>query len=728
MHVKKLPLYAVLGLIIAIVLAACSPAAAAPPVQEVEPCPTLPAPEECLECEVPEIPACPAPVERPLEAQWKSSGHADSDAEAFVHWDGDDPAVVSESCAKCHSSYGYQDFLGADGSEAGVVSQAAALGSTVDCAACHNDATQTLASVVFPSGVEITGLGAEARCMQCHQGRASKVSVDGKIEAAGVTDMDAVSEDLGFTNIHYFAAAATQFGSQAMGGYQYEGKSYDPRFAHVDGVDTCIDCHDPHTLEVKVDSCVECHAGVASAEDLKDIRMMGSRADYDGDGDTAEGVYYEIEGLREVLYQAMQRYSAEVAGSTIGYEGHSYPYFFTDADGNGAIDEEEAVRDNSYAGWTGRLTKAAYNYQTSIKDPGAFAHGGKYIIELLFDSIADLNSALADPIDMSTARRLDAGHFASSTEAFRHWDEDGEVSSRCAKCHSDSGLPTYLEEGVTVSAEVSSGFSCTTCHDKTSEDFALHVVETVTFPSGAKADSGNAASNICLNCHQGRASGLSVDAAVAESGEDEVLEDQGFINVHYFAAGATLLGSEANGAYQYAGQEYAGQLEHIEGAQTCVECHDPHGLTADVDKCSTCHQTTDIRTIRMSQTDYDGDGDTTEGLAEEVATMEAALYAAMQDYAADVLGAPIAYDAGTYPHFLNDLNGNGTVDDDEGDRSNGYTSWTPRLLGAAYNYQFVHKDPGGFAHNSDYVLQVLYDSLQSLGDQVAVDVSAMTRP
>jgi len=40
-------------------------------------------------------------VERAFEAQWKSSGHADATAEAFVHWDEDDPAVVSETCLHC---------------------------------------------------------------------------------------------------------------------------------------------------------------------------------------------------------------------------------------------------------------------------------------------------------------------------------------------------------------------------------------------------------------------------------------------------------------------------------------------------------------------------------------------------------------------------------------------------------------------------------------------------
>ena len=42
--------------------------------------------------------------------------------------------------------------------------------------------------------------------------------------------------------------------------------------------------------------------------------MQGSLVDYDGDGDMEEGIYYEIEGLQEMLYEAMQAYGAEVAG------------------------------------------------------------------------------------------------------------------------------------------------------------------------------------------------------------------------------------------------------------------------------------------------------------------------------------------------------------------------------------------------------------------------------
>src|SRR3990172_631579 len=76
-----------------------------------------------------EVPVAPEGPEVPFLEAWSGSGHADDTAEAFNHWNEDDPAVVSASCAKCHSTYGYQDFLGVDGSEFGVVDADAEIGS-----------------------------------------------------------------------------------------------------------------------------------------------------------------------------------------------------------------------------------------------------------------------------------------------------------------------------------------------------------------------------------------------------------------------------------------------------------------------------------------------------------------------------------------------------------------------------------------------------------------------
>src|SRR6185503_3562178 len=63
----------------------------------------------------------PEPVAVPNLTEWESSAHNAVDTEPFRHWDADDPAEVPTSCAKCHSTAGYQDFLGADGSEANKV-------------------------------------------------------------------------------------------------------------------------------------------------------------------------------------------------------------------------------------------------------------------------------------------------------------------------------------------------------------------------------------------------------------------------------------------------------------------------------------------------------------------------------------------------------------------------------------------------------------------------------
>ena len=652
---------------------------------------------------------------------WSSSGHADAEAEAFRHWDGEDPQEVPVSCAKCHSEGGHLDFLGADGTEPGVVNNPAAVDTTVTCTACHNPVSVIKDSVVFPSGVEITGLDASARCMECHQGRESTVSVNNSIENAGL-GLDDVSADLGFRNIHYLAAAASLYGSEVHGSYEYEGMAYQTKFEHVPGYDSCVGCHDPHTLELKVDECSACHTNVASAEDLHAIRMPGSMVDYDGDGSMDESIYDELEGMQELLYQAIQAYASEVAGTPIVYDSHSYPYFFADMNDSGEMDEG----DERYSSFTPLLLMAAYNFQAYEKDPGAFAHNAKYHAMVLYDSIASLNEMLAEPIDIMALHRNPPGHFDGTAEAFRHWDADGEVSGSCSKCHTSEGLPFMLDQGVTIAFPPSTSLACSTCHTNF-EDFSLFVSNEVEFPSGAVLSFGEeVTSNLCINCHQGRESGPSVDAAIAAAGvgDDDVSEALRFLNVHYFAAGATLFGADAQGIYQYEGKEYAGQFMHVPGFSTCAECHSPHALTVNEEQCMTCHAgVEDPHAIRMMAGDYDGDA-ADEGVAGEIDTMREALMSAIQAYGADVVGTPIAYNAVSYPYWFTDTNGDGVAEGDEAVRDNGYATWTPRLLRAAYNYQYAMKDPGGFAHNGRYVAQALYDSIEDLGG----DVSGMTRP
>jgi hypothetical protein len=697
--------------------------------------------------------------------EWQNSPHADVESESFRHWDADDPQEVPTSCAKCHSSAGYQDFLGVDGSEAGVVDAAAPVTTVVDCVACHNSATADKSSVVFPSGMEIANLGAESICMECHQGRESKISVDRQItdtfKLDPVEDLDTVVAPLvdeakkvtttfGFRNIHYYAAAATQYGTLAKGGYEYEGMSYDGKFEHPAPFDTCTGCHDAHSLEMNLEACATCHEGVETAEDLAGIRMAGSLMDYDGDGDAEEGIGEEYAGLQEKLGEAITAYATEVAGADIVYDSSAHPYWFADADADGAKGEEET----RYATWTPRLLKAAFNYQVASKDPGAFAHNAKYVIQLMYDSIVDLNSQLDEPVDIEAAARNDVGHFDGTSEAFRYWDGAGAVPMGCAKCHSAAGLPQFLANNGTVAvdgrgtvhtvgvsaAPVSNGLACATCHDDLAE-YTLYPVTGVPFPSGktvsfsTRNDSGAftdpVSSNMCLECHQGRASAASVNARTRNMEDDTVPEaGLGFINVHYFAAGASLFGNEASGAYEYPDKEYVGRFMHVPGFDTCVGCHEPHALNVKMETCTTCHAgAEEASAIRIAKDDFDGDGDANEGAAAEIATLQELLFAAILEYAETVIEKPLVYDSHSHPYFFNDLNANGEVDEDEAVRANGYSTFTPRLLKAAYNYQYSQKDPGIYAHNLEYAVQFLYDSLEDLAaGGVEVDLENLVRP
>jgi len=547
--------------------------------------------------------------------------------------------------------------------------------------------------------------------MECHQGRESKVSVDKAIADYNAVDApDAVpapvnDRPFGFRNVHYYPAAATLYGGVVQGGYQYDGKTYDGKFRHVEGYDSCTGCHDPHTLQVKIDQCAFCHEGVTSVDDLKNIRMVSSASDYDGDGDTKEGIYYELQGLQDLLLAEIQKYAVNTAGAEIKYNPESYPYWF-------------GADDKAYPNWTPRLLKAAYNYQLAQKDPGKFAHGGKYVIQLLIDSIEDLGG------DVSALNRNDPGHFAGNTEPFRHWDAEGEVPAACARCHTAEGLPFFVKNGVNIAAEPSNGFMCTTCHNEEAWP-ERYVVASVKFPSGVEVSFGGKDAegkfvaddgNLCLLCHQGRSSKVTVDGAIKSSGAADADSGPaegkrlGFSNIHYFAAGATLFGSEVQGAYMYDGKEYAGPFT-AHPLNKCQDCHNVHALEPKVEACAGCHgNSTEVETYRIGDHDYDGDGDVTEGVKAELDTLAEALYAQIQAYA-EGKGTPITYNPSAYPYFF-------------GADGKGFAAWTPRLLKAAFNYQYYQKDPGAFVHNGKFIAQILIDSIADLGG----DVSTYKRP
>jgi hypothetical protein len=275
---------------------------------------------------------------------------------------------------------------------------------------------------------------------------------------------------------------------------------------------------------------------------------------------------------------------------------------------------------------------------------------------------------------------------------------------------------------------------CSTCHNEQAWP-ERYSVASVVFPSGKTVSFGGQDadgnfvaddSNLCIECHQGRESTTSVNNALRGKDADVVDAKLSFKNIHYFGAGATLFGGDVQGAYQYEGKTYFGQNMHADEAgkmNKCKDCHDVHALEPKVEACETCHSTTDPKTIRETDVDYDGDGDVTEGISGEVETLSAALYAEVQKYA-ETAGMPLVYDSHSNPYFFADADKDGKADTKDGAavRYNGF--WTPRLLKAAFNYQFSQKDPGVYVHNNKYIIQVLIDSIEDLGG----DISTYTRP
>jgi hypothetical protein len=688
------------------------------------------------------------------ERLWNTSGHADAESEVFHHWD--DAGVVQTSCAKCHSRLGILDYMGYDGTASGVVDNAPPIGTTIDCEVCHVDKNKGLlrswTSVTFPEGVTIDDLGPEAVCMECHQGRASKATIDTKIASSGVTDPDVSSSKLSASNPHYIAAAGVQMGTRAKIGYEYEGKEYDAQFSHITGYNACITCHNPHSLQVNIKSCNTCHVGIT---DPKDIRYVGSQTDYDGDGNIEEGMYYEIQSFQDKLLATIYSYAKNVLNKPIVYNGAAHPYWFFDNNGNGVADADDTT---SYNALTIRLLKATYNYLVAVKEPSNYAHNGKYIIELLYDSIEDLDAGMAASpnasggmVDLSAMHREDEGHFNGGSMPFRDWDTSADytVPSGCARCHSATGLAKVIAAGqgnLTANEPVANGFLCTTCHTAPP---ALLQVDSVIFPSGLAVNLAQDGSNICMICHQGRASTTSLNTTI---NANPTSKNFSFTNIHYFPAAAIFLGTEAKGAYEFAGKTYSGRQaypNHLAKFTTCVECHmgsmdtqekgywtmRDHNVGEPVkERCVSCHgndvsqtfqggdpEKFDFEQIRPGNIpDYDADGNTRESLKDELLGLQTILYAQIKAYMLSI-GMPVVYGPDAYPYWYKDTNANGVLDPSETTSANS-GRFDAKGLRAAFNLHTMVKEPHAFIHNARYAAEILVDSIQHVGG----DVSAFT--
>jgi hypothetical protein len=322
------------------------------------------------------------------------TGHLNREGQAFHDWDNvkEIPAV----CARCHAAEGVPQYL-----REGKNTAAPHVKNAFACTNCHADmlsyARHAVSKVTFPSGVTVdTGHNDSNLCMTCHQGRESTASVNKALEGLAA---DTPDPKIKFVHVHYLPAGATIYGNEAKVAYQYDGKSYAGRFAHVSNVNTCLGCHEPHSGELKVDRCGGCHGGVETLADLTKIRMS-SQGDFDGNGQE-EGVAREAANLQRELYAGIQQYAKTVGGAGIGFTKQAYPYWYRDENGNGRIDPEEVRANNAYPAYTPRLLQAVYDYTFVLRDPGAAYHNPRYTLQVLYDSLESLAASGKAGVNMA---------------------------------------------------------------------------------------------------------------------------------------------------------------------------------------------------------------------------------------------------------------------------------------------------------------------------------------
>lgn len=671
------------------------------------------------------------------------------------------PGNWNNACVRCHTNGGFNDWTGNDASLAdyddepytGAVTTAAswvAEDGPLKCASCHNATAMNLTKIVFPSSKVITTDNATALCGQCHMARESTVSINAKIGSTELDAQIAVASN-SFANPHYFGAAATMFGSDVKGWAEYPNLPYTGTNKHAVNEASCVSCHDAHTgtVSVTAQTCGRCHFDETTGQpittfaQLEEQRQFGFEGDIDGDT-VVESLKHEIEGLEETLYVAIQTYTTDIVATDICYNGASHPYYYEDSDADGTCATTTAFKK-----FTPRLLRAAYNNKFAHAEPGAWAHNPRYAIEILYDAIRDLKAGMVAKRVTAGATATDAqaavdalvpfagfrsfnGHFGgaraaapyrafvySAASSYPNWT--GFSSGACYQCHGgETGLNEYLAGGPTswtFSMKKVTGLECTTCHAPQAGDTAfnrIRTIATVSFPPQKNATAPvspgvvtYAAADlpegfaICATCHSGRENGQSIVNKIGTTPDDSWTLS--FTNPHYLGAAGVLLGTNAKVMYEYPAKTYAGNPVNWgspygspHGA-SCTGCHDPkgskHTFEVDMAYCATCH----VGGYALAPKE------------EEVETLKTELYAAIKAYATSQ-SKTVCYNGASHPYWFADDDSDGTCN-----TAAGNALLNPKALRAAFNYKWAEAEPGAYAHNLEYMLQVLFDSIEDLG-------------
>ncbi len=352
----------------------------------------------------------------------------------------------------------------------------------------------------------------------------------------------------------------------------------------------------------------------------------------------------------------------------------------------------------------------------------------------------------------------ESGHGNAKADPWTHYNfgsksdplSSGSNRDECARCHTATGYKNFLANpsaggwAFKASGSAIEVLRCDACH--TSYNFNLRSgvtngaagafykystnVPSGSVPSFKLANAGS--SNLCVNCHMGLQSGTFISRAA--SFKNLSSSSFGSFNSHYMAAAGILYSVIGYEGFQSSHSSYAPSgFQHnqiglngvggvTDGVGPCVGCHMEQGIAGitannhslqSYGNCGTCH----VGSLAF--------GGTIRTTAESKAAYAAGLDAIVSQLA--VRG--IYFDSATYPYFFSDpvdrSSAKGTINWKKiaaaiGDKKTA-TKRGQLLVGSVFNLNVMKREPGGWAHNNQYVMRLMFDTLNYLESGTKAD-------
>ena len=681
------------------------------------------------------------------------------------------------NCTICHTLDVHTDISGI----AGVNSDGTGLGSAIthDCEACHGGGQYHRGQGPIPYPEP----NAE-QCADCHDQTALVLASKHNGEDAENVEMLADGHDSSYCQRCHTAEGSIAFKDVIGDKDTVENGVPDPleyvdsEGNHILHMPTCAACHNPLTKELQqfdtaswdpnqngesdeLDMCTSCH----NYKTADGTQLFGS-------GSTASSTaefYHDTAWYRNITTthyddptttDAVEGYAIRETGDSPCFDCHGHELL---TNTRYADDPEESTIHSQWA-QSGHAGQLLTQVMTAVD-----------LIDC--EDIDGLGTASASLSRGRCDEQTDAAMAAYVSEdsgaAWVHYNWDQDSRQSCQECHTATGAMNYLDDpenydaanndfshldGWAADTSVGSGQNellyCWGCHSDAEAGELRNPGaiarpytvddETVTLP-----DLGN--SNVCANCHGARGNmdsySIGDSPLTGDPATDMSAYAPGFgagtanvTEAHYLVASATVFQSLTRIGYEYGGQSYAdpSYFHHDEiglnsdspetGSGPCAACHmqtaeghkfevvekDDSGVITALNStvCVTCHDGGHGAALVAEDTVIDGVTHTAAAAAAFLEEEAEGYHEALELLLAGLESAGLTWTGG-YPYF----SGSSWVD--EG------------TFGAAHNYNYLHHEPGAYAHNRFYAKRLIFDSIDWLDNGVldgSITIDSTTYP